>query len=144
MVVLSSFYTYVIRFFLVMVIILNLIGILVIRYFISKDKSITYDISQNFAFIFVCVILLYVSSRLVSAKFDKKRNVLVVKRFLGNNFIIESKEILNIENVSLFICKLVYTKNDVKKSISFIPNLALFIPLSNYPDEMKKILKVKR
>lgn len=142
MVVLSSFYIYIIRFFLVIVSILNFLGILFIRYFLPKEKSITYDLSQNFVLALICIIVLFISYRLVRVKFDKNRNILLVKRFLRSDFTIENKEILNIENVSLFTCKLIYRKNNIKKSIKFVPNLTLFVPFSDYPNEMKKMLKV--
>ena len=144
MVVLSSFYTYILRFFLTLVIFLNVVGILYIKYLIPKEKSITYDLSQNFTFIIVCLLIFFLSSRLAIVKLDKKENSLIVKRFLTSSFIIKNKEIIDIEKVSLLTCKVIYKKNDVKKSVKFLPNLTLFFPLSNYPIEIKKMLKINK
>ncbi|SDG27366.1 hypothetical protein [Epilithonimonas hungarica] len=142
MVVLSSFYVHIYRAFLILVIVLNTIGILVIKFLLPKEKAITYDLSFNIVLIIFCFIVLILSLKFASVSYDKKNKILNAKT-LKSKFSIPSSDVINIERKSIILCKITYSNGDSKKSLIFQPSARMFFPFTDYPERIRKLLGEK-
>ena len=143
MVNLSSNLIKVFRVILLMTICLNISGIVIINFILSPEKTQTYDISLNYALIIMCTFVFVISSKIANnVVYDRKSKNLVVKTLL-RKIIINTDDILRIERVIPGKCKIIFNQNNTEKNILFIPKISRFSPLSNYADDIKKILKVK-
>ncbi len=138
---LSSFYTKIYRLFLISIILLNVIGIVFIKFLIPNEKSENYDLSLNFGLIMISIFIFVISINLVNeVSFDSLNKNLIVKNF-GKKIIINSNDIIRVEKVFPTKCRIVFKKNNIQKSILFIPNIPLNFSFSNYTDEIEKLLK---
>lgn len=139
-VALSSSITKIIRSILIMTILLNSLGIFFIKFLIPKEKAITYNLSLNFALILISSFIFIISWNLVNVVFDKTNKKLIVKRFRKVNTI-KSSDILKVEKVFPFKCRITYKSNNIQKNILFIPKILAFSPLSNYSDAITNLIK---
>lgn len=139
MVALSSFYVRIYRAFLILVIVLNTIGILVIKFLLPKKNAVTYDLTANVVLLITCCIILILSLKYASVRFDKINKVLNVET-LKNKFNIPSTDVISVERKSIVLCKITYKSGDLKKSLIFQPSIRMFFPFTDYPERIKDLL----
>jgi len=142
MVTLSSFYVYICRVFLIFAIGINSLGILFIKFFISKEKAETYDLSPNVIFMIVCGIILMICLNWDTVIYDKTNKVLNIKSF-KNNFIVNSNDIIKIERVFILLCRITFKDKSAKRSILFLPSIREFFPLLNFPERIRELIGKK-
>ncbi len=139
MVTLSSIYLKIYKTLLASIISINLIGILIIRFLLPKEKSITYDLTVSTMLIIICGIFLIISFNFYSVNFDKTRKTLHFNK-ARRSFIVDNTNIIDIKRVFIFLCKINYKENNSQKSIIFLPSIRLFFPLLDFPDKIKKLI----
>lgn len=142
MVILSSFYVYVCRVFLIFAIGINSLGIFFIKFFISKEKADTYDLSPNLIFIIVCLTILIISLSWDNVIYDKTNNVLNVKSF-KKKIIVHSNDIIKVERTFILLCRITYNDKTIKKSILFLPSIREFFPLLDFPQRIRELIGKK-
>jgi len=141
MVVLSSFYVYIFRAFLIFTILINIIGIIIVKLLLPKDKAVTYDLTFSVMLIIVCIIILIIYLNLVYVSLDQKKSILNVKT-LRNQFIIQNTNIIKVERVFFVLCKITYKERDKKKTIFFLPRIREFFPLVNFQKRIENLLTI--
>ena len=140
MVTLSSFYTHIYRVFLIITMIINFLGILIIKLFIPKEKAASYDLTPFVMLIIVCGIILIFFLKLANVNYDKENKILNIQYF-KNNFTISSRNIVRVERIFIFLCKITYEDKTSQKSIIFLPSLRIFFPLFNYPQKIRDLIR---
>jgi len=140
MVTLSSFYVYIFRIFLIIAILINSIGVLIIKFFLPEDKAATYDLTPFIMLIIVCGIILMIFLNLHNVSFDKKNKTLNINN-LKNKFIVSNNNVIKVERIFIFFCKITYKEETSQKSIIFLPSLRTFFPLLDYPQKIRDLIR---
>ncbi len=142
MVTLSSFYLKIYKAILILVILFNFIGILALKFFLPEEKAITYDFTVSTMLIIICGIFLIICFGLANVSFDKNNKVMNIKKF-NKIFTVNSHDVIKVERIFIFFCKITYTVGKSHKSFTFLPSFREFFPLLDYPQKISDLIGVK-
>lgn len=140
MVVLSSFYVYIVRILAIFTIFINVIGILIIKFLLPKDQAITYDLTFPIMLIFMCSIILLIYLNLNYVSLNVKERQLTIKK-LRKEKKINVNNVLKVERFFFLFCNITYKENNIRKSVVFLPKFREFFPFTDFPQRIKELLK---
>lgn len=141
MVTLSSFYLKIYKAVLILIILFNFIGILALKFFLPEEKAITYDFTVSTTLIIICAFFLIICFSLANVSFDKNNKTMNIRK-LNKSFTVNSRDVIKVERVFLFFCKITYVVEKSQKSFRFLPSLREFFPLSDYPQKIRALIGV--
>ena len=139
MVNLSSAYTRIYRFLLIIIILPHVVGIMLIKYIMPKEIAETYNITDNLIFLLFCTIIFIFSLRFNSVSFDPKNKTLTINKFNGRKMI-STNDIIEVKRYCIIACKVIFKEGNHYKSTIFQPSLRMFFPLTDYPSRIREML----
>ncbi|AYZ37019.1 hypothetical protein EGY07_16375 [Chryseobacterium indologenes] len=140
MVTLSSFYLKIYKAILIFIVLINFIGILTIKFFLSEEKAKTYDLTVSKMLIIICGAFLLICFSLVEVIFNENSKIINITRF-QKSFTINSNDVINVERFFIFFCKITYTEGKSEKSVKFLPSLRQFSLFSDFPRKIQELIK---
>jgi hypothetical protein len=139
MVKLSSFYVYIYRGLMMLIIILCILNLLILN-LILKIEIEAFDLTFNIVMIIICSIILYIFLKFYNVYFNKKDKKLYIKTW-KKEFTIQNIQVYKVERFFLFACRIKYRNDEgTKKNVIFLPRLREFFPLFDYPKRIKILL----